>query len=88
MIDLKTLPLVIGSYERKDETSTMFKNTRRDGWGCIIKVDTNEAVFSTWKPIGATILRENISSNEDIISLLKQTSDIISYKRKKFEQNS
>lgn len=87
MIDLKTLPLRIGLYERKNEESTMFKNTGRDGFGCAIRVDTNEAVFGTWRPVGATILRETVATNEDVIELLKKTGDIISYKRK-IEQKS
>ena len=58
-----------------------------DGFGCAIRVDANEAVFGTWRPVGATILRETVTTNEDVIELLKKTGDIISYKRK-IEQKS
>ena len=44
MIDLETLPLRIGSYERKDLNSRMFKNTGRNGFGCSINPAENLAI--------------------------------------------
>ena len=36
MIDLETLPLRIGSYERKNVKSKSFINTDRNGFSCSI----------------------------------------------------
>ena len=87
MIDLETLPLRIGSYERKDLNSRMFKNTSRNGFGCSVNPAENLAIFGSWIPCGVTILKEKVTSNEEVIELLKKTGDIISYKRK-LEQKS
>ena len=87
MIDLETMPLRIGSYERKDLNSRMFKNTGRNGFGCSINPAENLAIFGSWISCGATILREKVTTNEEVIELLKKTGDIISYKRK-IEQKS
>lgn len=87
MINLETLPLRVGPYERKDLNSRMFKNTGRNGYGCTINPTENLAVFGTWIPCGAIILKEKVTTNEEVIELLKKTGDIISYKRK-IEQKS
>ena len=78
MIDLETLPLRIGSYER---------NTDRNGFSCSINPAENLAIFGSWIPCGATILKEKVTTNEEVIELLKKTGDILSYKRK-LEQKS
>lgn len=87
MIDLETLPLRIGFYERKNVKSKLFINTCRNGFGCSINPAENLAIFGSWTPCGATILKEQVTSNEEVIELLKKTGDIISYKRK-LEQKS
>ena len=87
MIDLETLPLRVGSYERKDLNSRMFKNTGRNGYGCSINPAENLATFGMWIPCGATIFKEKVTTNEEVVELLKKTGDIISYKRK-IEQKS
>lgn len=87
MIDLETLPLRIGFYERKNVKSKSFINTRRNGFGCSINPAENLAIFGSWIPCGATILKEKVTSNEEVIELLKKTGDILSYKRK-LEQKS
>ena len=87
MIDLETLPLRIGSYERKNVKSKSFINTGRNGFGCSINPAENLAIFGSWIPCGATILKEKVTSNEEVIELLKKTGDILSYKRK-LEQKS
>ena len=87
MIDLETLPLRIGSYERKDLNSRMFKNTCRNGFGCSINPTENLATFGSWIPCGSIILKEKVTTNEEVIELLKKTGDILSYKRK-IEQKS
>lgn len=87
MIDLETLPLRIGSYERKNVKSKSFINTDRNGFSCLINPTENLAVFGSWIPCGATILKEKVTTNEEVIELLKKTGDIISYKRK-IEQKS
>lgn len=87
MIDLETLPLRIGSYERKNVKSKSFINTSRNGFGCSINPAENLAIFGSWIPCGATILKEKVTSNEEVIELLKKTGDILSYKRK-LEQKS
>ena len=87
MIDLETLPLRIGSYERKNIESKSFINTSRNGYGCSINPAENLATFGMWIPCGATILKEKVTTNEEVIELLKKTGDIISYKRK-IEQKS
>lgn len=87
MIDLETLPLRIGFYERKNVKSKSFINTCRNGFGCSINPAENLAIFGSWTPCGATILKEQVTSNEEVIELLKKTGDILSYKRK-IEQKS
>lgn len=87
MIDLETLPLRIGSYERKNVKSKSFINTDRNGFSCSINPAENLAIFGSWIPCGATILKEKVTSNEEVIELLKKTGDILSYKRK-LEQKS
>lgn len=87
MIDLETLPLRIGSYERKNIKSKSFINTDRNGFSCSINLTENLAIFGSWIPCGATILKEKVTSNEEVIELLKKTGDILSYKRK-LEQKS
>lgn len=87
MIDLETLPLRVGSYERKNVKSKSFINTDRNGFSCSINPTENLAVFGSWIPCGATILKEKVTTNEEVIELLKKTGDIISYKRK-IEQKS
>lgn len=87
MIDLETLPLRIGSYERKNVKSKSFINTDRNGFSCSINPAENLAIFGSWTPCGATILKEQVTSNEEVIELLKKTGDILSYKRK-LEQKS
>lgn len=87
MINLEILPLRVGSYERKDVKSRIFKNTSRNGYGCSINPDENLAIFGTWIPCGAIILKEKVTTNEEVIELLKKTGDIISYKRN-IEQKS
>ena len=87
MIDLETLPLRIGFYERKNVKSKSFINTDRNGFSCSINPAENLAIFGSWIPCGATILKEKVTSNEEVIELLKKTGDIYSYKRK-LEQKS
>lgn len=87
MIDLETLPLRIGSYERKNVKSKSFINTDRNGFSCSINPAENLAIFGSWIPCGATILKEKVTTNEEVIELLKKTGDILSYKRK-LEQKS
>lgn len=87
MIDLETLPLRIGSYERKNVKSKSFINTDRSGFSCSINPAENLAIFGSWIPCGATILKEKVTTNEEVIELLKKTGDILSYKRK-LEQKS
>ena len=87
MIDLETLPLRIGSYERKNIKSKSFINTDRNGFSCSINPAENLAIFGSWIPCGATILKEKVTTNEEVIELLKKTGDILSYKRK-LEQKS
>lgn len=87
MIDLETLPLRIGFYERKNVKSKSFINTCRNGFGCSINPVENLAIFGSWIPCGATILKEKVTTNEEVIELLKKTGDILSYKRK-LEQKS
>ena len=87
MIDLETLPLRIGSYERKNVKSKSFINTDRTGFSCSINPAENLAIFGSWIPCGATILKEKVTTNEEVIELLKKTGDILSYKRK-LEQKS
>lgn len=87
MIDLETLPLRIGSYERKNVKSKSFINTDRNGFNCSINPAENLAIFGSWIPCGATILKEKVTTNEEVIELLKKTGDILSYKRK-LEQKS
>lgn len=87
MIDLETLPLRIGSYERKNVKSKSFINTDRNGFSCLINPAESLAIFGSWIPCGATILKEKVTSNEEVIELLKKTGDILSYKRK-LEQKS
>ena len=82
MIDLETLPLRIGSYERKNIKSKSFINTDRNGFSCSINPAENLAIFGSWIPCGATILKEKVTTNEEVIELLKKTGDILSYKRK------
>ena len=82
MIDLETLPLRIGSYERKNVKSKSFINTDRNGFSCSINPAENLAIFGSWIPCGATILKEKVTTNEEVIELLKKTGDILSYKRK------
>ena len=87
MIELETLPLRIGSYERKNVKSKSFINTDRNGFSCSINPAENLAIFGSWIPCGATILKEKVTTNEEVIELLKKTGDILSYKRK-LEQKS
>ena len=87
MIDLETLPLRIGFYERKNVKSKSFINTDRNGFSCSINPAENLAIFGSWIPCGATILKEKVTTNEEVIELLKKTGDILSYKRK-LEQKS
>ena len=87
MIDLETLPLRIGSYERKNVKSKSFINTDRNGFSCSINPAENLAIFGSWISCGATILKEKVTTNEEVIELLKKTGDILSYKRK-LEQKS
>ena len=87
MIDLETLPLRIGSYERKNVKSKSFINTDRNGFSCSINPAENLAIFGSWIPCGATVLKEKVTTNEEVIELLKKTGDILSYKRK-LEQKS
>lgn len=87
MIDLETLPLKIGSYERKDLSSRMFKNTGRNGYGCSINPTENLATFGMWIPCGATILREKVTTNEEVVELLKKTGDIISFIKEKLNKS-
>ena len=87
MIDLEALPLRIGSYERKNVKSKSFINTDRNGFSCSINPAENLPIFGSWIPCGATILKEKVTTNEEVIELLKKTGDILSYKRK-LEQKS
>ena len=87
MIDLETVPLRIGPYERKNVKSKSFINTDRNGFSCSINPAENLAIFGSWIPCGATILKEKVTTNEEVIELLKKTGDILSYKRK-LEQKS
>lgn len=83
MIDIKTLPLKIGNYERKSPTDTLFVCTVRNGCGCTISAKSNTATFGAWIPIGATILKEAVETNEDVINLLERATDPLTYKRSK-----
>ena len=77
MIDLSTLPLRISNYVRSDSNKTMFKCLSRDGFGCSIRVAEEEAIFGSWKPVGVVVKRVPIRSNEDIVKLLTDVSDLL-----------